>query len=258
LGGASAVPGYFALDAFSHAVADKDFVSTVYEGMGAEGDSRGLDAVMYGVPAFLGLSLSSRSAAPFSDPGRDINSLFSMASVDRMKAFGDFAGSAVDTFWSTGQGPGESKQVFDKFMKAVAPRTIYRAQQMTLDGALRSLNTTNQLFGDLNFVQEFAYLVGVPPIDIQKAFDVQSDLWKRQESRKLLMQNLGEEGGEALEQGDTKTYSNLMRRAFALGLDPDSFHQSAQANYHNRNEDLLKRQFKSLPDRQTRRAVLGD
>lgn len=257
LGGATAVPGYFAFDALARAIGDKDFVSAVYEGMGAEGDSRGLDAIMYGVPAFLGVSLSSRAAAPFSDPARDVNTLFSIASIDRIKAFGEFTGAAADTFWATGQGPGQSKQVFDKFMKAVAPRTIYRAQQMTLDGALRSLNTTNQLFGDMNFIEQFAYLVGVAPIELQKAFDVQAELWRRQESRKLLMQTLGEEGGEALEKGDVATYANLMRRAFALGLDPDSFHQSAQNNYHNRNEDLLVRQFKDYQDLKTRQAVLG-
>jgi hypothetical protein len=257
VGGLTAVPGYFLFDKFSQFVSNKDATTAVYEGMGAEGDSPVLDSVFYGVPNFFGVSLSSRAAAPFSDPSRDMNSLFSIATIDRGKALFEFVGKATDTFLGTGQGPGQSRAVFDAFSRAVAPRTVNRFLQTTADGAMRSLGTSNQLMSDLNLVQRLAYIIGVAPTEVQKSFDLQQELWKNQTQRKEMVGVLGEEASEAMEQKDIRGYANLVKRGWRMGIDPASIHSSATANYHNRNEDLLERQFQSYLDMKAKKAVLG-
>jgi hypothetical protein len=257
VGGLTAVPGYFALDAFSRFAADKDAVSAVYEGMGADGDSLPLDAIFYGLPSFLGVSLSSRAAAPFSDPLRDVNSLFSIATWERAKAFANVSQSTIDTFTETGRGPGESAKVFDEFMKALAPRWMYRAHQTTADGAIRSLKTGNQLIGDLDLAERLGYIMGLPSTQVMKSFDVSSELWRRQESRKEAVTLLGEEYAQLLEERDVKGLANLLRRAAQMGIDPASVHASGEARFLNANEELMDRQFKEYNDYKTKHAVLG-
>lgn len=257
IGGLTAVPGYFALDAFAKFANDKDAVSSIYEGMGVDGKSAPLDAIFYGVPSFFGVSLSSRAAAPFSDPMRDVNSMFSIATWDRVKAFGEATGGILDTFGETGRGPGESARVFDLFMKATSPRSIYRAHQLTAEGALRSLKTGNRILSDLDAAQQLGYIVGLPSTQIMKAFDVQGELWRRQNERKEALSIYGEEYSQLLSEHDTRGIANMLRRATVSGLDPASVHASGVARYSNSNEDVLDRQFQDYLDHKTRRAVLG-
>jgi hypothetical protein len=258
VGGLTAVPGYFALDAFTKFANDKDAVSTVYEGMGASGDNLPLDAIFYGMPSFFGVSLASRAAAPFSDPMRDVNSLFSIATWDRVSAFKDMSQSLIDTFTTTGRGPGESARVYDQFMKALAPRTLYRAHQLTADGAIRSLKTGNKLMSDLDLISRLSYTMGIPPTQVMKSFDVSNELWRRQGDKKDAVALLGEEYGQLLgEPNNIAARANLIRRAVALQIDPASVHASGVSRFLNSNEELVDREFQDYRDFKTRKAVLG-
>ena len=261
IGGTAAAPGYFAIDTFSKFVNEKDAMTAAYEAYGDDtGQNRLLDLMFYGVPGMFGLSLAQRANAPGADPLRDVNSLTSLALLDRLSSLKEFGEAATDQFLTTGQLPGQSRRTFDLFMRAAAPRTIYRFKQVASDHALRSLKTGNMLVDDLDYIDRLSFGLGAPTTVLQKALDVDSELWRRQDVLRDKTNTLGEAYSEVmmLAPKDLTARARLLQRAIVEGVGPDAMLRSAVARYNNSRQQTVERQFKDYQTRKLRQITRGE
>jgi len=257
IGGATAVPGYFLLDNFAKMVSNQDMMGLTYGALEEDGDSPFVDTFFYGLPSFLGMSLTGRAQAPGADPIRDLNTFFSIATLDRASQALKLPAEMIDLFATTGELPGQSRQVMDHFMRATMPRTVYRFQQAAAEEGIRSLSSGNLLVKDPNMLQRVAFVLGITPLEVQKHFDVAAEGWRQTEKMKETVRILGEEGSEYMEARDNEGFSNLIRRAYTMGVNPNAVVSSARANYNNKNMDLVERQFTTYQQRKMARSALG-
>jgi hypothetical protein len=119
------------------------------------------------------------------------------------------------------------------------------------------LSSGNLLVKDPNMLQRVAFVLGITPLEVQKHFDVAAEGWRQTESMKETVRILGEEGSEYMEARDNEGFSNLIRRAYTMGVNPNAVVSSARANYNNKNLDLVERQFTTYQQRKMARSALG-
>lgn len=265
IGGAIAAPLYGVANTLSRVLSDESLAQNLYDFAGYGNDDLGgigsvggkmVDGIMYGLPAlFPGVALTARAEVPGADAVRDLSSITSVATYDRAQAIGRFLGTALDTWRTTGRHPAESKLVFDQFMRATMPRTVYRFHQSWGDKAIRSLGTGNKLVDDVSWLEALSFSAGVTPLRIQKMFDANSESWRDLESMRRKVSTVGEEMAGAIESGDDAGIDALLGRAMEMGLDPESVARSAQGNLRARTIPLDMRQFKSLADQRLREAM---
>jgi hypothetical protein len=246
-GGITALPFYGAANALSKWATDESLMTHVYNAMGGADDESmtgGLgDAVFFGLPSFLGLTLSSQVAGPLADPARDASMLFSFVHLDRMMALGKAVGAAIDQASVTGQHPLDSDYVRDQFVRTFAPKNITRAVSLTEDMGIRSLNTGNKIIGNLNTAEQLMYTLGLMPRRVALAHQVNEELWQKQEDRKTMVTELGRAWEEAEREKDWDTLWKLQRTAMTRGVDLSSVIKSAKTRERNRREPTMERQF---------------
>lgn len=244
VGGAIATPGFVLADAASRWLTDESLLQNVYDTMASPDGSTGLaDAVMFGLPATLGLSMQGAATAPFANPVRDATALTNFVYVDRGKAVSAAAGTALDTYFATGKHPAESRDATLQMMKALAPKTFYRAYDVMSDRAISSWRTGNPLIKDLGVGEGFMYSVGLTPTQVEKKFAVANELWNDQQSRRAATQRFGEAIAQAQGARDYKEATNLLLQSRWAGLDPTAVLRSAQSRLYRFNQDQIDRQF---------------
>ena len=258
LGGAGALPAYGIADGFSRTFTDKSLAQNLYEsfGYGGEGGSTIIpDAMFYGLPAFMGVSLQGRAAAPGAAFIRDVNMLTNFMAVDRATTLGAALGEAVDEWQTTGRHPVNSPKARDLFIRATLPRNLYRAASFTEDMALKSLKTGNRLSGPTSLTEASMYTFGLTPLDFDKNFYVSNELFEQQERMRDATAEYGEALSYAIEEQDWGRVKSIYAQAIAKGIPVDSLGQSARTRVTNRNVELQKRQFEEGPKRALQRAL---
>lgn len=245
LGGMTALPLFGVANAFSEFATDQSLMQNTYEMFGnAERDAAGIsDAVFLGLPSLLGVSLSGQAAAPFANPVRDASMLFSFVHVDRMRALGRAVGSSVDQWSATGEHPIHDDLVRDQFIRALAPKTVYRAAAAWEDNMIRSLSTGYPVLTDMSQVERMMYVTGLNPRYIELAYRTNDELWRDQRSMRNAVQRYGHAWAAAQESGDGSAMWDIMRRAMADGVDVSSVLRSANTRLAQGREDMIERQF---------------
>lgn len=254
LGGVGALPFYNVADHFSHWASNKSVLMNLYEGFGGEDQSLAADGLFMGLPSFLGLSLQTNVAQPFNDPARDASMLFSFPQLDRGAAIGQFAGKAIDAWGVTGQHPIDSPEVRDAFIQAFAPRTIARAQSVTEDQAIRSLNTGNKIVGGVNLAEQLLYTFGITPKEINLAHRVNEELWQDQKKLSERVSAYGKAWNEAQDAKDWGALQDLKMKAVVEGIPLDRIIRSSLTRQKNQDKPQYEKlgnrekvlQFKSL------------
>lgn len=227
--GVGGMPLVWAADSMSRWATDESIMTNIYDAFGD--NTLASDVVYMGLPAALGVSFQGSGSAP--DPVRDASMLFSFVHLDRAQALGRAAGTMIDRWGDTGEHPVDSKLVRDQLVRALAPRSIYRAFAATEDRAIRSLNTGNPMISDLSYKDWFLYAAGINPTSVELSFKVYDELWKDQERMKNGIAGYGAAIAEAMVVKDWKAVNYLAIRGTAEGYPMDSIMNSAKTRYSN-------------------------
>lgn len=240
LGGATATPFVLPMaDAASRWLTDKSFMQNAYTGLMGDNESLA-DMAMYGVPGVFGLSLAAQASSPGSDPVRDASMLASFAVFDRMRALGRAVGDGMTAYRATGVSPFEDDRTRDGLVRALAPRTVYRAMSAAEDNAIRSLNTGYRVLDEVSLGDSLLYSMGFNPVELDKTYTAYSEIRKDQQKRKNLTSEYGRQLAEAWENGDNTAATRVFTSAMATGIDTSSVLRSAKARMERQETTTLE------------------
>lgn len=242
LAGGAGIPLFMPIaNAASNWFNNKNFTQTVYDGLGHAGVPEWVsDGLLYGLPATLGVSLSTQTQAPGADPARDAQMLYSFAVMDRMKSLGGAVMGGFQQWRTTGASPFDNPGVRDQLIRALAPRTLYRGLAVSQDHALRSLNTGYRVLDNVSMGDALAYTMGFNPTRLEKAYDVYAQIRDDQALAKQTVSQLGEAMAYAEENGDNDEMTRIYYRATLLGLDPASVMRSADSRKRRMDKSQLE------------------
>lgn len=202
------------------------------------------DALFLGLPAFLptlvglpGVSFISQAALPGSDPSRDISQLMNFVYMDRLKAVSDFGDALVSAQGNVFT----NEQVQGAFLRAFAPKTIYRTQQILSDGIINSSNSLNPTQSGLTRTEQLLYALGFNPNNVELGFRAGDELWRDHEKNLQVVQSLGSSWADAELRGDWDSLDKIMKRAMLEGIDMDKVWRSARARVDNAQGDMFTR-----------------
>lgn len=242
---------------------DDPLVQNLYEGMGFEGDDSQFlgspaDALYYGAPAFLNLSLSHRAAVPGADIPNDIEQLYSVMHWDRAVAIGNMIGGSIDSYYATGEHPMGSQQVRDAAYRAFLPRTAQAIMKNVGQRGSRSLRTQNTILSDTTWAETTIDALGFQPNRIARAYEQMDVLFERTQERQEKISAFGAALAQAREEYDPAAVQNVLMRAQNAGVSIDSVMRSADSRQAKRGEGIIERQFTDWRDIGLRRALGGD
>lgn len=243
IAGVGGLPGVGAADNISRFFSDQSLMDNTYEAFGMRDSSRVADGIWYGLPGLFGTALQGRAGAPGADIARDTGFLFSAAIINRAANAKIALGSAIDQWQATGENPLKTQRIRTQFARAFGPRTLYRAMQSSEERAIVSAQSGNKLLGDIDFTEKLAFIVGISPVKIDKAFTAHRDLWENQQKMTDTVQSLGTALNDAEQQRDWATVDRIWFEAGLIGI-TDRVIRSAKKREANQNQDLFERQFK--------------
>lgn len=250
--GAAAIGGigaggaiYGAADGMSSLLGNDSLMDLWYDNFQRDPNSGNWsDAIFLGLPAFLptlvglpGISFTSQAALPGSDPSRDISQLMNFVYWDRMKAiaqFGDALVSAQGNVFS-------DEQVQGAFLRAFAPKTVYRTQQILSEGVINSSNSLNPTQSGLTRTEQLLYALGFNPNNVELGFRAGDELWRDHEKNLQVVSSLGSSWADAELRGDWDSLDKIMKRAMLEGIDMDKVWRSARARVDNAQGDMFTR-----------------
>lgn len=258
--GVGGLPFFGSADRMTEYATGKNVMQHLYEGFGqTNGDpSVWADGLYYGLPAFLGVSLQGQMAAPFADPGVEMQRMFNFVYLDRMKYAAKAYGAAMDHMDATGQSPAADPRTRDLLIRTFMPRSVYRAAQVVEDEAIRSLATGRPIVKDSGLGERLMYGLGLDPIRLSRSFRVHDYLWEDQNARREAITKHGRAWAEGVSSGDSRLANITMQRAAIAGLDLGSVVRSGKAFLSKGQEDNIERQFSLEATLAYRRSGLVD
>jgi hypothetical protein len=232
IGGLGGVPLYALIDNFQKMFTKEPLMQTLYEGVG---DTRTGDALYFGLPALLGISMQGSASAPFNDPIRDITFMANVAALDRVQKIGKLGGEAWNEWARGGNNPLGSDRFWDLAAYALGPRTAYKAFAQVEEGALRSIRNGRPIIEGISDLEAGLNMVGLTPTRIARAWEVSDSLWSDQEKRKARTSAYADVYFQAMQRGDGPTMTNTITRAVEQGVDISAVMQGAL----QRQRDML-------------------
>lgn len=243
IGGAAATPLYWIADGFSRAFGDKTLLQTTYDNM----EEDYADALMFGIPSFLtGISLYSQTSSPLANPARDASMLWSAVTFDRIRGTAKAAGLAFDHWQATGEHPGRSDAVRDMLFKSLAPSTIARSlAAFSGEDMVRSLSTGYPQIENVPLSDRIAYAFKFNPVELDRAMEVQGELFAQKAKRREQIVALGRAFAEAQQERDGEQMMLVLRQAMVWGLDPSSVLRSSANRTERANVPQMQENFKA-------------
>lgn len=255
LGGAAATPFVLPLvDGASKFLTDKSAMENLYAAVGEEGEWMA-DGVIYGLPGSMGMSFASQIGSPGADPERDATMMFSLAMSDRMRALGSGTKAAVAAYATTGESPFNDEGVRNNLVRALAPRTIYRAMAVGEDGAIKSMASGYDV-ARLGPGSGMAYALGFNPTELEKTYEVYNRVRNNQNKKKAMTQEFGKTIAQAWDTGDTQLAARVFARSQAVGIDSSAILRSAKARQNRSEETQLD--FAASPEDEMDYAFMFD
>lgn len=250
VGGAVATPLILPVaDAFSKWATDRTAMENVYAAVGSDGEWAA-DGLMYGLPGALGLSFASQAASPGSDPERDAQMIFSFAAMDRIKSLSRATKDAMTAYSITGESPWEDENVRREMIRALAPRTIYRAMAVAENTAVTSMATGYDVTQPMGLGGALLYGAGFNPRELEKTYEGYNLIRDSQEKKRAMVMEYGQTLAQAWENGDTRLANRVFVRAMATGIDTSAVLRSAKAR--TERGQVTQLEFAASPEDQAR------
>lgn len=244
LAGLGGIPLYALVDSFQKMGTNEPLMERLYEGLGTGAG----DALYYGLPGLLGISLQASASAPFNDPMRDITFLFNVASLDRATKIAKLGGEAYNMWARGGTNPLESDRTWDLISYALLPRTIYKAMAQVEEGALRSIRNGRPIIDGVSALEEGLNTVGLTPVRLARAWEASETLWNDQERRRNRTSGFSEAYFEAMIRGDGRAMNDVIARAVEQGVDISTVMQAAMLRMRNNNLPQLPFDYLRMPE----------
>jgi len=231
IAGAGGLPLYGMADGLSRVITDQPLMDHISNGLGELGLSEDADdTVFYGLPALFGTSLQANASSPGANPLRDVSYLTNFSIVDRFRKIGGAANYLMEQI-GAGQGnPLENEQIRDKFAYALAPKILYKAFGQIEDGMLKASSTgqpiTSSIFSTGDWLQN---MFSITPLEMQKAYQLNEELYQNQEAKKAQTSALGEAYFQAWKAGNSDAMKEVLRTAMLQGANVAGIARSAKA-----------------------------
>lgn len=228
--GAGGLPLYAAVDQFSRMLGNKPLVEELYGGLDS---TRAADAIYYGLPGLLGVSLQGMMAAPFNDPRRDLTFMFNAVALDRARKIGQVGGEVWSRWGAGGENPLMYDRTWDQLVYSMGPRSLYRLFAQVEDGALKSIRNGRSIIEGVTPLERGLNAVGLTSTNIARAWETSETLWEDQERRRSLTSGFAEAYSQAMSAQNQQAMSQVINRAIASGVDLSSVMQGAMLRQRN-------------------------
>jgi hypothetical protein len=239
LGGIFAVPLLGAgIDLWTETFYDQDAREFIAENMGEGGN-----AISFGLPSLLGLSLDSNVAAPGSNLAHDANFFFSIMAMERAKNMGRALGRGWNDQVVLGMNPFQDRVFQQQMMQGFAPRSLYRAWEAMSQDTLRSAATGYPLVKEFGFGARVMHSLGFRDTDIAIQYAAYESLMRDRNAMRDRVSGFGEAYANASMNGDRVLMQQLLQQAAISGVDISSVMRSAQARMRNAGKDMFGRNF---------------
>lgn len=249
VGGLVGTPLYGVADAASKLMTDKTLMQNYYQAFGNSDPNSPMgnvhDAVFWGLPSFLGLTLSGNVSAPGADPARDAAGLMSFPQWQRAVDLAGAVGNAIDTWSVTGKHPAGSSDVLEKFALATLPKTLNRYISSTTNDIV-SLRSGKIQADGLSDYELIMYKLGFTPKRLGINQRVERELWNDQNKLRTQITTMGRVWMEAQQNSDYDGMMALTRQAILKGLPIESIIKSANTQNQKRQKEMLNTQFDPL------------
>jgi hypothetical protein len=253
MAGLGGLPLYTVADQFQKLFTNKPMVENLYGGLGVEAG----DALFYGLPGMLGVSLQGSTGAPLNDPIRDVTFMFNLAVLDRAKRIGQMGGEAWNQWASGGSNPLQSDRTWDMMTYALGPRTLYKAMAQVEDGALKSIRNGRPIMDGISDNEWLLNTVGLTPTRIARAWETSETLWSDQERRRARTSAFGTAFSEAWTRNDNRAMGEVLARAIEANADISSVMQSAVTQQRNLQQPQMPFDYIRVPGAIDRMQTMG-
>lgn len=198
------------------------------------------DELYYGLPALFGASLQASSALPGTDVRNDLTMLSNFVFLERAKAAFKATKGAFDYGEETGQNPLKNPNVRDALLQGYAPRALWRLFSTTENDAIKSMSSGYPQVRDVSLAGQFAYSLGMNPVEIEAQQDAARYLWKDQQARRDAISAYGQRFAIAFQNRDSDEMTRTVLEANSKGLPLTSIAKSAQTRLRREQQhDLL-------------------
>jgi hypothetical protein len=227
---------------------DKGLMGHIYEafGNGPDGNNTA-DAIYFGLPGFLGVSLQNQLASIGADPQQDLNFLHNFVAFRRAQKVSTLVNYFQNEWRATGS-PLASNRTADMIRYAIGPRTLYKLMSEVSDGALRSIRDGRPLTAIPDWQDQWLNALGLQPTRIARAYEAATTLFANRNEHRAATSRLGEAYARAVEQGDQHAMTFILRRAVETGADVASIMRSAAVRIRNAARPVLRNDFRLDPE----------
>lgn len=245
IGGIGALPFIGTADDIQASFNNDTMLMQLYKMQGgADPDGINLaDAIYYGLPSLLGVSIQGTVSAPLADPGADIIRMMSFAHLQQAQKIGNAFGPVVDSMEANGQYFLSDPEARRALLNALAPKTIIRMAQAFEGPDLRSMNTGNTMVTGLSPIQRALWAGSLNPKEVEAQFQIGRELWNDQNKMRERVGYYGQQLANMYEARDLQEVRRLMIRAMAEGIPMDSIQRSAEARRARSQKGLIEAQF---------------
>jgi len=211
------------------------------------------DEIYFGLPALFGATLQASASLPGTDVRNDLTSLSSFVFLERAKAAGKAVGGAWDYATANGTDPLRNPNIRDQLMQAFAPRAFFRAFASVEGDYIKSMSTGYPQVRNVSPLSKILYGAGLNQVEVERQQVAARELWKDQEQRRGLIQQLGMQLADAQLNQDFDTMEAVNMRALAMGLPVTSVYKSARTRLQReQNQDIMSRYRGELAERYQR------
>lgn len=199
------------------------------------------DAIYFGLPAFLGVSLQSSAAIPGTDVRNETASLFSFATWERAKRLGKAINDAETVSDATGYNGFRDPNVQDELWSAIMPRFMTKLFSSVEGDYVRSMSTGSPQVREVSPVNKMLVAAGFNPVEVEQWQVAGRLMYKEQDARQNLVNGLGRAYADALLNKDGEEAQRVIHRAVIAG-ELDSVMKSAQTRMNREQTgDVLSR-----------------
>ncbi len=247
LAGAGGMSIFGAADGLTKLFSDRGLMQHIYEAFGDGPNGVNMaDALYFGLPGFLGVSLQNQLAAPGADPQQDVNFLFNFVGLRRAQKISTLVHYFRDEWSATGN-PLASQRTWDLMSYAMGPRVLYKLFSEVEGGALRSIRDGRSITEITNPQDRWLNALGLTPTRISRAYEVSSELFQQRNEVRAMTSRLSEAFARAVDSNDQQAMSFIITRAIETGADVHSVMRGAATRTRLHNTPIVNNEFRRNP-----------
>jgi hypothetical protein len=204
------------------------------------------DALYFGLPSFLGVSLQASAEIPGTDVRNETATLFSFAMYQRAKQLAQATGQIINNERTIGSSGLDQRNLRDQLFNAIMPRFVVKGMSAVEGDYIKSMSTGAPMVKDVSPAGRLLTVAGFNPVEVAQWQEASGLLYKDEESRKRLVTTLGTAYMDAAQAGDQEEQERIIRQATTMGILPSVMKSATNRLKREDNEDILSRYSKQM------------